>query len=263
LCVGGVHTLPALRNRSLTSVDQQIHLTKYFKPSTVADEFSYVTKQVMKLFHSHDPELLIEQCETIMASNVDGTKLFSYDQIQQLHEYHNTPLLLQELSHLWSWSNHSVLRVLVGSCDEAIKLLDGFDCCLDPLEPITSYPVSEIIPTHATTQAVLSVKFTQNKHKFSLQDVFDMCSLVVNRCDVTHYCPQLLATKHAEGFITVYWSIPKCIVNLIGSKVLHYRNYFYTMGVLEVEIYPYVHIIVAKIAKLNVSLIYVCTFTSM
>jgi len=236
---------------------------KYFKPSTVADEFSYVNEQVIKLFHSHDPELLIEQCETIIASNVDGTKLFSYDQIQHLNEYSNTPLLLQELSHLWSWSNHSVLRVLVGSCDEAIKLLDEFDCCLDPLEPITSYPVSEITPTHVTTQAILNVKFTKKKHKFTLQDVFDMCSLVVNRCDVTRYCLQFLATKHGQDFITVYWSIPNCTVNLISSKVLHYRNFFCTMGVLEVKIYPYVHIIVAKMTKPNVSLICVHTVTSM
>jgi len=254
LYIGEEYTLPVPRNRSSTSVDQK---TKYFEPSTIVDEFSYVTEQVIKIFQSHDPKLLVEQCETIMASDVYSIKFFSHDQIHQLNEYKTTPLLLQELSHLWSWSNHSVLRVFVGSCDEAIKLLDEFDCRLDPLESITSYPVSEIIPTHVTTQTILNVKLSTDIDNFTLQDVFEMCSLVINGCDITWYCPQLLATKHAQGLITVYWSIPKCIVSLISSKVLHYRNYFCTMGVLEIEIYPYVHITVAKMTKFNVSLIYI------
>ena len=225
------------------------------KPSTIADEFTHITEQMTKILQSHDPKLLVKQCGTIMAiasDHVYNVKLFSDDQITKLKNYNNTnvSLLLQELSHLWSWSNHSVLRVLVGFCDEAIKLLDEFDCHLDPFEPIASYPVLEIKPTNVTTQAVLKVKFAKDISTLVLQDVFNMCSLVMSKCDVTQYCPQLLATEQIQGFITIYWSIPKCVVNVIGSKVLQHSNNFYEIGVLEVQIYPDIHIF----TNFNVSL---------
>lgn len=210
-----------------------------FKPFTVADKFSLVIEQVTRLLQSHDPKLLVERCEAMMASDhVHGIKFFSNDQVNQLKEYSNTPLVLQELSHLWSWSNHSILRFLVRFSDEAIKLLDEFDSCLDPFEPITSYPVYEILPTDSSAYTVLSMKFTKGVPKLLLQDVFDMGSLVVNQCRVTHYCLQLVATQHAHSFSRVYWSIPKCVVNLISGKVLQHSSKFYDMGVLEVTIYP-------------------------
>ena len=164
------------------------------KPVAVADEFSYITEQITEPLQSHDPTAIVQQCEKIMASDHDlGIKVFSDDQIKQFRCYKDTPLLLQELSHLWSWSNHSVLKVLVEFCKEAIKLLDEFDHHLDLLQPITSYPVFEVIPTDATLQTTLSVKkkFAKDEAKITLQDVLDMCSLVVNYCDITQYCLQL------------------------------------------------------------------------
>ena len=238
-------------NGSSTSVNQQM---KYFEPSTVADEFSFVTEQVIKLFQSHDPKVLVEELEAIMASDKHGIKFLSDDQVEQLREYNNTHLLLQELGHLWSWSNHSMLRTLVGSCDEAIKLLDEFDCHLDPFEPITSYPVFEVIPTDATTQSILNIKFAEVSPSFTLQDVFDIRLEVANKCTIAEYCLQLLATQqHVQDLITVYWSIPKCIVNLIISKVLQHKRIFYHMGIVEVEIYPDIHMITGSITDLCVS----------
>ena len=227
------------------SFDEQtiLHGTGYFKPFTVAGEFSHVTEQVTKLLQSLDSKLIVEQCDIMMAS--DGIKFFSDNQIKQLNAYSKTPLLLQDLSHLWSWSNHSLLRALVGFCDEAIKLLDEFDCCLDPFEPITSYPVFEILPNDVdvTTKTVFNVKFTKGTSKVTLQDVFNMCSLVTNKYGISQYCLQLIATQQTESFITVYWSIPKCVVNLISNKTLHGISKLYDMGVLEVKIYPDIKIV--------------------
>ena len=222
----------------------------------MVDEFSYVTKQITELLLSHDPKVIVEQCETIMASDHDhGIKLFSDDQIEWFKYYNNTPLLLQEFRHLSSWSNHSMLRVLVGYCEEVIKLLDEFDDHLDPLHPITSYPVFETIPTDATSQTTLNVKFAKSVAKITLQDVFDMCSLVVNHCGITQYCLQLIATQYGQGCVTIYWSIPKCVVNLISSKVLQHSSKLYDMGVLEVAIYPDIKIITGNIAKPKVSVV--------
>ena len=240
-------------------MDKKISTTEYLKPSTVADEFSCVTDQIMELLQSHDPKMCVEQCGTIMASDcAHGIKFFSDEQAKQLNSYNTTPLLLQELSHLWSWSNHSVLRILVGFCDEAIKLLDKFDAHLDALEPITSYPVFETIPTDATSQTTFNVKFAKSVAKITLQDVFDMCSLVMNYCSITQYCLQLIATQHGQGCVTIYWCIPKCIVNLISSTVLQHSSKFYELGVLEVAIYPDIKITTGNIANPKVSVLFYC-----
>ena len=222
-------------------------------PAAVTDEFSYVAEQITRLLQSHDPKVIVEQCESIMAS--DGIKFFSDKQIKQLNCCNNLSVLLHELSHLWSWSNHSMLRVIAGFSDEAIKLIDKFDCHLDSLQPITSYPVFEIIPTDPTSQTTLNVKFSKSIAEITLQDVFDMCSLVVNYCGVTHYCLQLIATQQDKGSVTIYWSIPKCIVNLISSTVLQHSSKLYDLGVLEVTIYPDIKIITGNIANLKVSVV--------
>ena len=222
----------------------------------MTEEFSYVTEQITQLLQSHDPKVIVEQCETIMASDHDhGIKFFSDDQIEQLNHCSNTLLLLKELSHLWSWSDHSILKVLVGFCKEAMELLDKFDCHLDLLQSITSYPVFETIPTDPTSQTTLNMKFTKNTNIISLQDVYDKYSLVVNHCGVTQCCLQLIATQHGQSFVTIYWSIPKCVVNLISSTVLQHSSKFYDMGVLEVVIYPDIKIITGNIANPKVSLV--------
>ena len=225
------------------------------KPATVTNEFSHVTEQITELLQSRDPKVIVEQCETTMASD-HGIKLFSDNQIERLNHCNSISLLLHELSHLWSWSNHSMLRVLVGFSNEATKLLDEFDCYLDPLQPITSYPVFETIPFDPTSQSTLNVKFVKDVAEITLQDVFDMCSLIVNHCGVTQYCLQLIATQHGQGFVAIYWSIPKCVVNLISSAVLQHSSKFYEMGVLEVAIYPDIKIITGSIANPKVSLIF-------
>ena len=228
----------------------QMHHIDYFEPSAVVDEFSHVTDRVIKLLQAYDPKLLVEQCTTIMASDRHGINFFSNDQLQKLKEYNNTPLLLQELGHLWSWNNHSVLRVLVGSCDNAVNLLDEFDCRLDLSGPITSYPVSEITSVDGTTQTILEMMCENDVHKFSLKNVVEMCSFVMNKCDITRHCPQLLLI---QGTVTLYLSIPKSVVHLISTKVLQYSNSFYKKGILEVAIHPDIQINTSKIASLDVS----------
>ena len=221
---------------------------EYFEPSTVADKFLRITEQLIKLFQSQDPKVLVKELEEVMASDKHDIKFFSDDQVEQLKKYNSAQLLLQELGHLWSWSNHSMLRALVGSCDEAIKLLEEFDCHLDPFEPITSYPMCEVIPTDATTQTTLSITFSKDLHNITLQDVFDMCSEIVNKCAITQYCPQFLRIQHIKDVIAINWSIPKCVMDLIISKVLQHKNNFYYMGMVEIEIYPKIHIITGKTA---------------
>ena len=226
------------------------------KPATVADEFSYVTEQITELLQSHDPKVLVKRCVAIMAS--DAIKFFSDNQIKLLNQCNNVSLLFHELSHLWSWSNHSVLRVLVGFSNEAIKLLDKFDLNLDVLQPIESYPIFEIVSTDVMSHTTMNVKFGKSKAGIALQDVFDMGSLVVNHCGITQYCLQLIATQNGKRFVTIYWSIPKCVVNLISSTVLQHSSKFYEMGVFEVAVYPDVKITTGNIVNPKVSVVFYC-----
>ena len=251
------YTPPGATNGLSTSVNQQM---RYLEPSTVADEFSCITEQVIKLFQSHDPKVLVEELEAIMASDKHDIKFLADDKVEQLRKHSNAQLLLQDINHLWSWSNHSMLRVLVASCDAAIKLLDEFDCHLDPFEPIASYPVFEIMPTDPTTYTTLNVK-AKKVSKITLQDVFDMCSVIVNKCGVTQHCLQLIATQaqNAHDTVIIYWSIPKCVINLIIRKVLHHSDSFYDMGMVEVEIYPDIHIATVNVTNLYVSLLHLYT----
>ena len=228
------------------------------KPAAVADTFSYFSEKIIELLQSHDPKMIMEQCEIIMASYHIPIKLFSDEQIEQLNYCNSAPLILRELSHLWSWSNHSILKVVLGCYKEAVKLLDEFDCHLDPFQPITSYPVFEVLPTDPTSQTTLNVKFVKSVDKITLHDVYNMCSLVLNKCGITQYCLQLIATQHAEGFVGIYWSIPKCVVNVISSTVLQHSSKFFDMGVLEVEIYPDIKIITGNIIKHKVSVVFYC-----
>ena len=52
---------PACKKISSTILDKKISTTEYLKPSTVADEFSCVTDQIMELLQSHDPKMCVEQ----------------------------------------------------------------------------------------------------------------------------------------------------------------------------------------------------------
>ena len=236
---------------SLESKDHKIHFLRYFKPFTVSDKFSSVVNQVTKLVQSCDPKLLIEQCKSLKCSDVHDIRFFSEDQLNQLKEYRSTPLFLQELSHLWSWSNHSVLRVLVGFCDEAIRLLDEFDCQLDPLEPIMSYAVSKEAPINLTTHAILEIKCNGSDiQDFSLQNAMDISSLIINKCNISQYCLKLLMAT--QGFITLHWSIPKCVMYLINARVQQRCSYFHKKGVLEVVVHPCVRINTSGIPDLDV-----------
>ena len=230
----------------------QTHHIEYYEPPTVVDEFSRVTDQVIKLLQAYDPKLLVEQCTNIMASDKHGINFFSNDQVKELQEYDNTPMLLQDLSHLWSWDNHSVLRGLVGPSDDAVKLLDEFDSRLDISKPIASYPVSGITSIDGATRTILEMTCESDIHSFSLKDVFEMCSFVTSKCDITRYCLQLLLIQDA---VTLHLSIPKSVVHLICTKVLQHSRSLCNKGILEVAIHPDIQINTSKIANLDVSFV--------
>jgi len=204
--------------------------------SSVLMVFFYVIDEISKLLQSYDPRKLIEKFEGLMASDIHGTKLLG-DEINDLNKVDNPASLLRYAS---TWSDHSITKVLVSSCNEAMKLLDEFDSKLDLSQPISSYPIppfsSDMIPPTTSTYTVLAIRYDQELYKCTLQCVYDVRSLIIEKCDITLHCLQLLAiNSHLTIF---YWTLPKSVVSLISSKVPEISECLYFHGILEILVYP-------------------------
>jgi len=200
--------------------------------------FFHLIDQVIELLQFQRLELF-PQCENLKASNIHNINLLSIHQINELSKYSSASILVT-LSPLFTWINHSILRALVSCCSKAIKLLDEFDYNLDPLQPITSYPIPclslDMIPNDNSTYTILAIRCKVELYEASLQYVYDMQSLMVEKCDITQHCLQLIAIRSNPTIF--YWTIPKCVVHLIGTDVPLHSECLYSVGILEVLIYP-------------------------
>ena len=217
--------------------DQCLHINT----TSVHIEFSHLVDEIRELLQQHDHEQLFEQCREMKASDNHCINLFSDHQIKIFNEFKNATILLWSLSAYFTWSDYSILRVLGSSSKDTIKLLDEFDSQLNCTELIASYPIphlsSDMIPTDPTsTHTVLAIRCDQELYNCTLQYVYDMKSLMVEKCDITLHCLQLLAVRPNPTII--YWTIPKCVMELISSNVPIHSDYLYSRGIVEVLVYP-------------------------
>ena len=198
--------------------------------------FLYLIEEINELFQTYKLEL-VELCDSLKASDVHNINLFSADQMKELSKCDS---MLMKLSSHFTWSNHSVLKALVGCSSEAVKLLDEFDSKLDPLQSVTSYPIhclySNMIPDDTSTYTILAVRCKVELYECSLQYVYDVQSVMIEKCDITQHCLQLLAVRSDPTIL--YWTIPKCVVDLINTNVPLHSEYLYSRGILEVLVYP-------------------------
>jgi len=213
----------------------------HYKPSLVHIAFLFLFDQVNELLQSCDVKKLIRQCENTIACKQENIKLFSNDQIETLGQYNSTLSLLKSLSCFITWSNHSILRMLLTELSsEALQLLDEFDSRVDPLQSVSSYPIpffsSDMIPVDTSTHTILAIRCYQELYESTLQYVYDMQSLMMMKCDFTQHCLQLLAGRNDPTIL--YWTIPKCVVYLINTNVPLHSEYLYSRGILEVLVYP-------------------------
>ena len=208
--------------------------------SSVLTVFFNVSDSIFKLLASYHVEALVDVCKTLMASNKHIIKLFSDNQMRMLKECDMSLLLLQRLSLFFTWSNHSVLRVLADQCSKAVKILNDFDCNIDPFELIPSYPIpnfsKSMIPVYASTHTILAIRCNQELYECTLQYVYDIQSVIMEKCDMTQHCLQLLAVRSDPTIL--YWTIPKCVVWLLNANITLCSDYLQSRGILEVLIYP-------------------------
>ena len=206
--------------------------------STVLVLYFHLIDQLEELLQSYDYGMMMEQCRSLMASDEYDIKFFTSNQMKSFSWYNNA-LLLRKLC-LFAWSNCSILRTLVNYCSKAIKLLDKFESNLDPLKSVACYPIpclsSDMIPSDTSTYTILAVRCDRELYRCALQYVIDVQSLMIEKCDITQHCLQLLAVRSDPTIL--YWTIPKCVVDLINTNVPLYSEYLYSKGILEVLVYP-------------------------
>ena len=171
----------------------------YYEIQSLDVLFLYLIDQVSKVLQSYQIELF-PQCKDLKASDIERISLFSAHLIDKLSGY-NTAGILVMLSPLFTWSNHSILRALVSCCSEAIQLLDEFDSKVDPLQPVTSFPIpclsSDMMPSDTSTYyTIMAIRCEVKSYESSLQYVHDVQSLITGKCGITQHCLQMLAVRN-------------------------------------------------------------------
>ena len=208
-------------------------------PSEVEKEFHYISGHVVELLSCCHPKLLIKWCENLMASDVHKIKLLPSCGMYKLRKFKNSSAVLKMMSVLWSWSNHSILKCLAKFSEIAINLLEEFGSRLDINSSITQYPFSlpfaSMIPYNHSGYTMLTLKCNKML-QFSLQLVYDIQSMMIEKCEITEHALQLLAVQSSP--LLLQWMIPKHIVTLINVNVKQHYHYFVTIGITEISIHP-------------------------
>ena len=218
-----------------------------FEPTQIHIAFLHLMCMIGGILLTFDARNIFEKCLNMMASDTNKLRLLSDIHISKLKEYQDTiPLLLWSLSPLITWNDHSILKIFVSGCSEAVNLLDKFDSRLTYLMnqsiSIASYPIphfsSDMIPTDydSSTHTILAIRCEKKLHKCSLQYVCIVKSMMMNKYDVTEHCLQLLAVR-SNPFI-LYWTIPNHIVSHVSDNIPHYDDSLYSQGILEIIVYP-------------------------
>ena len=210
------------------------------KAACVITSFCQVVDLIGELLQFYHVQILLDHCRYLMASSQHNIKLFSSNQLQKFSECNTTLLLLRTLSSFFTWSNHSILRALVDQCSKAVNALERFGSRLDPLQLVAFYPIlnfsADMLPNNNDTCTVLAVRFDKELYQCTLQHIYDVQSVMVEKCDITQHCLQLLAVR---GDPTIfYWTLSKCVVNLITTNAPLQSDYLYSRGILEVLVYP-------------------------
>ena len=230
-------------SRQLSLFICSFHHIKQIKPSEVGKEFHYVSGHVVELLSCCHPKLLIKCCENLMASEVHKLKLLPSYSVYKLRKLRTSSAVLKMMSVFWSWSNHSVLTCLAKFSELAVTLLEDFDSRLHSNFCITKYPISPptspLIPYNNNSYTILTLKCNR-KLQLSLQLVYGVQSIMIEKCEITEHALQLLAVQSSP--LLLQWMISEHIVTLINVNVRKHHQYFAAKGITEILIHPYIRL---------------------
>ena len=213
---------------------------KCFKCSAANEAFVELVSKLIESLNCYNTQVIINCCSNLKASNVENTSLFPDEFLKTLQKYNHTPVLLKILSSFWTWSDFSILRMLLESNDEALELLNNYEAQIDPSQLLSSFPILPPAPCmtlcDGSTHTVLAVKCAKKFYHCSLKDVFDVRSLLVNQCDITPHCLQLHMLAAYRDSTVMCWLIPNYVETLISRNVSNNRIRFQNEGILEVAL---------------------------
>ena len=233
-----LHSIPKLCHRRSLSF-YQLHCLKYLRPSVVERVFQYTVRHVTELLSCCDPELLMKWCENLMASDTHQIKLFTANFIDQIRQLKSSSVILKMLSHHWTWSNYSILKVLAQFSKLALDLLEEFGTRLNTMLPIAEYPIGSfavsMFPYDSSSYTMLTLE-CGHELNHSLQLVYDMQSVITENCDITQHALLLLAVDSDPT--RLHWMIPKSVVTIVNTRVLQCSQLLFSKGVVKIFIYP-------------------------
>ena len=213
---------------------------QYLPPSSAFIEFLHVMDKVCESLQSYNPMVLLKICEKLKACEKYKIDLFTDDEIKQLNNQPNVHYFISKLTLHFTWNDHSILRRIVEFNSVAANILDNFDSRLDLFLSVTLYPIPSLsynmLPTDTSTHTILAIRCEQELYNCTLKYVYDIRSLIMETCEITQHCFQLLAIRSDPTML--YWTIPKCVVELISNMVPQHAELLYSSGILEVMIYP-------------------------
>ena len=213
--------------------------TKYIKPSEAEKEFQYISGHVVELLSCCDPKLLIKWCENLMASEIHKIKLLPPYSRYKLRKLNSSSSILKMMSILWTWNNHSILKLLAKFSEVALTLLEEYGSRLHLNFGFTNYPLLQpkpsMIPYNNSSYTMLTLK-SDKKLSLSLQLVHEMQSVLIEKCEITEHALQLLAVQSSP--LLLQWMISKYIVTIINVNVRQHCRYFATKGITEISIHP-------------------------
>ena len=230
---------------SLSLFTCPFHHVKHIKPSEVEEEFHYISGHVTELLSCCHPNLLIKWCENLMASKKHKIKLLPPYSLYKLRKLRTSSAILKMMSVLWTWNNHSILMCLSDFSQVAQTLLEEFFSRLHLKFNVTKYPMllptPSTIPYNNNSYTILTLKFDK-KLNVSLQLVYEIQSVLIEKCEITEHALQLLAVQSSP--LLLQWMISKYIVTIINVNVRQHCQYFATKGITEISIHPNIkHII--------------------
>ena len=135
-----------------------------------------------------------------------------------------------------TWLDHSILKELVvaSGSEDAQQLINLFDSKIDSYwtQPIISFPILSasqlMIPLDDSEYTLLAMKFClpsrgyNTQCRITLQDVMDIKLIIKHKWEMSsHEIHSIqLAAVHTKLEL-LYWLIPKCLVKVIKSNLVH------------------------------------------
>ena len=236
-------TMPEDKFKSLRHRKQSMTLSR----NTVHYQLNFMDfiDQLCEALESNVPdtiEIFKRKCNELMASTSRRIKLFPPAYLKILYKCTHITMLLRVLSPYLTWCSHSILSLLVESCNnaEVLELLNNFNVNINETQPLSSCaiptPSYVMTPDENSSYTILTTKIKTNYSSMTLKDISEVKHTMADKFKITEHSFQFLAMN--KDLVIFYWIILKAIVPIICAQMQQCQEYFKEKGWTEICIYP-------------------------